>query len=137
MLVSTKGRYAARMLADIAVHQGDGYVPMKEIAARQQLSKKYLEALTPALADAGILSIRRGKAGGYRLAVSPEDLTLWRIICLTEGPMHAVACLEAGENPCDRCGDCPTLPVWTGLEKVVREYLESVTLRQLIDRPEA
>lgn len=137
MLVSTKGRYAARMLADIAVHQGDGYVPMKEIAARQQLSKKYLETLTPALADAGILSIRRGKAGGYRLAVSPEDLTLWRIICLTEGPMHAVACLEAGENPCDRRADCPTLPVWTGLEKVVREYLESVTLRQLIDRPEA
>ncbi len=134
MLVSTKGRYAARMLVDIAVHQGDGYVPMKDVAARQQISKKYMEAFTASLASAGILSIRRGKTGGYRLAVPPEEITLWRVICLTEGPLHAVSCLEPAENPCERCGDCPTLPVWAGLEKVVREYLESVTLRQLIEQ---
>ena len=134
MLISTKGRYAARMLADIAMHQGDGYVPMKDVAARQQISKKYMEAFTASLAAAGILGIRRGKTGGYRLLVSPADLTLWRIICLTEGPLHAVACLERPTNECARCDFCITLPAWEGLEKTVREYLESVTLQQLIDQ---
>ena len=134
MLISTKGRYAARMLTDIAMHQGDGYVPMKDVAVRQQISKKYMEAFTASLASAGILGIRRGQAGGYRLLVSPADLTLWRIVCLTEGPLHAVACLERPINECARCGFCITLPAWEGLEKVVRDYLESVTLQQLIDQ---
>ncbi len=134
MLISTKGRYVTRMLADIAMHQGSGYVPMKDVAARQQISKKYIESLTAPLAEAGILGIRRGQAGGYRLLVPPEEVTLWRIVSLTEGSLHAVACLERPVNTCARCGFCITLPAWEGLEKVVRDYLESVTLGQLISQ---
>lgn len=135
MLISTRGRYATRMLADIAMHQGeDGYVSMKSVAERQQISKKYLEAFTASLAGAGVLGIRRGKNGGYRLLVSPDEITLWRIICLTEGPLHAVTCLESPVNDCPRSGSCLTLPAWEGLERVVREYLGSITLRQLIDQ---
>ena len=135
MLISTKARYASRMLADIAMHQEDGrYVPMKDVAARQQISKKYLETFTASLASAGILGIRRGKGGGYRLLVPPDEITLWRIVCLTDGTPHAVACLEGPVNKCERRGFCVTLPAWEGLEKVVRDYLSSVTLRQLIDR---
>ncbi len=134
MLISTKGRYVTRMLIDIALNQGSGYVPMKEVSSRQQISKKYLEAFTAPLASAGLLGIRRGKTGGYRLLVSPDEVTLWDIVCLTEGPLHAVACLERPENTCSRCGFCITLPAWEGLEKVVRDYLQSVTLQQLIDQ---
>ncbi|MBR4458654.1 MAG: Rrf2 family transcriptional regulator [Clostridia bacterium] len=132
MLISTRGRYVTRMLADIAMHQGSGYVPMKDVAARQQISKKYIEAMTAPLAEAGILGIRRGHGGGYRLLVPPEEVTLWRIACLTEASMHAVACLESPVNTCARCDFCITLPAWEGLEKAVRDYLESVTLGQLI-----
>ncbi|MBR6029780.1 MAG: Rrf2 family transcriptional regulator [Clostridia bacterium] len=134
MLISTKGRYATRMLIDIAMNQGDGYVPMKDVAARQQISKKYMEAFTAPLASAGILGIRRGKTGGYRLLVPADQVTLWEIVCLTDGPLHAVACLERAENTCARCGFCITLPAWEGLEQTVRDYLKSVTLQQLIDQ---
>ena len=135
MLISTKGRYASRMLADIAMHQGsEGYVSMKDVAARQQISKKYMEAFTVPFASAGILGIRRGKSGGYRLLIQPDQITLWQIICLVEGPLHAVACLERPANECARCGFCITLPAWEGLEKTVHEYLDSVTLQQLIDQ---
>ena len=134
MLISTKGRYAARMLLDIALCQGDGYVSMKAVSARQRISKKYLEAITAPLAAGGLLGVRRGKNGGYRLLVSPADVTLWDVVCLTEGPLHAVACLGQPENTCARSGFCAVLPAWEGLERVVREYLESVTLQQLIDR---
>ena len=133
MLVSTKGRYATRMLVDIAMHQEDGYVPMKDVARRQQISKKYMEAFTAPVATAGILGIRRGKTGGYRLLVPTDQVSLWDIICLTDGPLHAVSCLERAENNCARCGFCITLPAWEGLDKVVRDYLQSTTLKQLID----
>ena len=135
MLISTKGRYASRMLVDIAMHQSDHeYVSMKDVAVRQQISKKYMEAFTAPLAAAGILGIRRGKTGGYRLLVPPDEITLWQIVCLIEGPLHAVACLERPVNECARCGFCITLPAWEGLEKVVHDYLESVSLQQLIDQ---
>ena len=135
MLISTKGRYASRMLVDIAMHQGDHeYVSMKDVAVRQQISKKYMEAFTAPLAAAGILGIRRGKTGGYRLLVPPDEITLWQIVCLIEGPLHAVACLERSVNECARCGFCITLPAWEGLEKVVHDYLKSVSLQQLIDQ---
>ena len=134
LLISTKGRYVTRMLVDIAMHQGSGYVPMKDVAARQQISKKYIEAFTAPLVEAGILGVRRGYTGGYRLTVPPEEVTLWRIVSLTEGSMHAVTCLERPVNTCARCGFCITLPAWEGLERVVREYLEGITLGQLIEQ---
>ena len=133
MLVSTKGRYATRMLLDIALHQQDGYVVMKEIAERQQISKKYLETFTSQLVDAGILLIRRGKKGGYRLMKAPSDITLLEVIRATEGAPHAVACLECQPNRCARAGFCMSLPAWQGLEDLVTDYLSSITLQQLID----
>ena len=133
MLVSTKGRYATRMLLDIALHQGNDYVSMKEIAERQQISKKYLETFTAQLADAGILQIRRGKNGGYRLLKEPSEITLLDIIKATEGTPHAVACLECYPNRCARAGFCMTLPAWMGLEDAVTNYLSTVTLQMLVD----
>ena len=133
MLVSTKGRYATRMLLDIALHQQEGYVVMKEIAERQQISKKYLETFTAQLVDAGILLIRRGKKGGYRLMKTPSDITLLEVIRATEGAPHAVACLECQPNRCARAGFCMSLPAWKGLEDLVTDYLSSITLQQLID----
>ncbi|MDO5143189.1 MAG: Rrf2 family transcriptional regulator [bacterium] len=137
MLVSTRGRYATRMLLDIAIHQGDGYVSMKEVAERQRISKKYMETFTAQLAAAGILGIRRGKNGGYRLLMEPSMVTLYDIVHAAEGPVHAVACLECEPNRCARAGFCMTLPAWAGLEKVVWDYMRSVTLQQLIDQAAA
>jgi len=134
MIVSTKGRYATRMLIDIAVNQKDSYVPMKDIAKRQQISKKYMETFTAQLSSAGILGIRRGKTGGYRLLRSPADITLYEILHLTEGSMHAVACLECSPNTCSRASYCVTLPVWIGLDNVVSKYLKGITLQDMIDQ---
>lgn len=134
MLISTKGRYATRMLLDIAQNQRDGYVSMKSIAERQGISKKYLEQFTAQLAKAGLLDIRRGNQGGYRLLVDPADITLADVLDLTEGSLHAVACLEHTPNRCERCESCITLPAWAGLDKVVRDYLSSVTLQSLLDQ---
>lgn len=134
MLISTKGRYATRMLLDIAQNQKDGYVSMKSIAERQNISKKYLEQFTAQLAKAGLLDIRRGNQGGYRLNADPADITLADILALTEGSLHAVACLEHTPNRCERCAFCLTLPAWEGLDKVVGNYLSSVTLQSLLDQ---
>ena len=134
MLISTKGRYATRMLLDIAQHQEQGYVSMKSIAARQGISKKYLEQFTAQLAKAGLLDIKRGNQGGYRLLKDPQDITLKEILGLTEGSMHEVACLEHTPNRCERCAYCPTLPAWKGLDQVVEQYLASVTLQMLLDQ---
>lgn len=134
MLVSTRGRYAVRMLLDIVIHQGENYVPMKDVAARQQISKKYLETFTAQLAKAGILGIRHGKSGGYRLLRDPAHITLLDVITAVEGSLHTVACLECNPNRCARAEFCMSLPAWKGLENVVSDYLQSVTLQQLIDQ---
>ena len=134
MLISTKGRYATRMLLDIATHQGDGYVPMKDVAMRQQISKKYMETFTAHLSSAGILGIKRGKEGGYRLLLAPSEVTLMDILRSVEDSLHAVACLECTPNRCARAPFCMSLPAWEGLDRVVQEYLSSVTLQQLIDQ---
>ena len=134
MLISTKGRYVTRMLLDIAQHQGDGYVSMKRIAERQGISKKYLEQFTAQLAKAGMIDIRRGNQGGYRLLADPARITLADILQLTEGSLHAVACLEHTPNQCAKCGSCLTLPAWAGLDKAVHNYLTSVTLKSMLDQ---
>lgn len=134
MLISTKGRYATRMLLDIAQHQDQGYVSMKSIAERQGISKKYLEQFTAQLAKAGLIDIKRGNQGGYRLLKDPKDITLQDVLALTEGSMRAVACLDHSPNRCERCSNCPTLPAWIGLDAAVEQYLSSVTLATLLEQ---
>ena len=133
MKISTKGRYALRMLLDLAEHQGDGYIALKDIAQRQEISKKYLEQIVPILNRAEILKTNRGFQGGYRLAKSPEKLTAGDILRATEGNLAPVACLDGEKIDCPRSEHCPTLPLWQGLNKVINEYLDSVTLQDLID----
>lgn len=134
MKISTKGRYALRMMLDLATHQGDGYVALKDIAQRQEISKKYLEQIVPMLSKSDILRTTRGYQGGYRLARRPEDYTARDILRLTEGSLAPVACLDCEVNTCPRSANCPTLPLWQGLDRVIEDYLAGVTLQDLIDR---
>ena len=133
-MISTRGRYALRMMLDLAENQGDGYVSLKDIAARQDISKKYLEQIIPVLNRAGLLQTTRGVQGGYRLTWRPEEYTVLDILSATETGLAAVACLEQDANPCARCCDCMTLPVWQGLDKVVKDYLGGITLQDVLDR---
>ena len=132
MMVSTKGRYALRVLIDLAEHQTDGYIPLKDTAARQEISEKYLEGIIKILVKAKLLEGVRGKGGGYRLTKAPEQYTVGSILRLTENSMAPVACLEPGSTDCPRMGRCKTLPLWPGLDKVVNEYLDGITLADLV-----
>ena len=131
MMISTKGRYALRFLADVAEHQGDGFVPLKDVAVRQKISEKYLEIVVKELVKGGLLTALRGKGGGYRLSRSPEEYNVRSILELMEGPLAPVACLESGRNACPRKNICRTLPLWQGLDKVIADYLSQFTLLSL------
>lgn len=133
MKISTKGRYALRMLLDLAVHQGIGYVPLKDIAERQNISKKYLEQIVPILNKSDILNTNRGYQGGYRLARTPDKYTVSEILRLTEGSLAPVPCVEQDPISCERSPECLTLPVWQGLYKVINEYLDGITLQDILD----
>ena len=132
MKISTKGRYALRMLADLATNS-DRYVSLKEIAERQQISKKYLEQIVPLLNSAGYLTTNRGYQGGYMLKKAPEECIVGDILRITEGNLAPVACLEQSPNRCKRCGECVTLPVWEGLYKLMSDYLGGITLADIIN----
>ena len=132
MKISTKGRYALRMLVDLAEHQGAGFVTLKDIANRQGISKKYLEQIVAVLNRDGILKTNRGYQGGYRLAQSPEHYTVGHILRLTEGSLAPVTCLEGDENTCPRAGHCTTLPMWEKLDALINDYLDSVSLADLL-----
>lgn len=134
MLVSTKGRYALRVMVDLAEHQAAGRIPLKEIAARQGISEKYLENILATLVRANMLSGMRGKGGGYVLTRPPEQYTVGEILRLTEGSLAPVACLERSPMECERSAGCATLPVWQGLHKVICEYLDGITLQDILDR---
>lgn len=137
MKISTKGRYALRMLLDLAEHQDSGYIALKDIAQRQGISKKYLEQIIPALNRADILRANRGFQGGYRLARRPAEYTVGEILRLTEGSLAPVACLEQEPNQCPRCAECATLSMWQGLDRVISEYLNGITLQDLLDRQQS
>ena len=111
-MISTKGRYSIRILLDLAEHRNGGYIPMKEVAARQDISLKYIEKLMPALKAAGFIESVHGIGGGYRLAREPETYTLWDILLRSEGDLAPVSCLKDGAGACARAADCRTLPVW-------------------------
>ena len=127
MMISTKGRYALRVMLDLARQPESGYVPLAEIAARQRISEKYLESILTVLSKAGMLRALRGKGGGYRLAKAPEEYSVYEILSLTEGTLAPVTCLEAGQS-CENSGACSTYPLWKGLDETVRNYLSSFTL---------
>ena len=135
MLVSTKGRYALRVMVDLADHRAQGRVPLKEIAERQGISEKYLENILSTLVRNGVLSGMRGKGGGYRLTKDPEQYTVGEILRLTEGSLAPVSCLDGGQNGCDRAAECPTIGMWTKLDEMINGYLDSVTIADLQSQP--
>ena len=134
MKISTKGRYALRMMLDMAQHQGRGAVALKDVAARQNISKKYLEQIALVLGQAGILHGSRGHQGGYRLVGEPKGYTVCEILEKMEGSLHPVACLDQAPNACERCNGCETLFIWEELDKRIRDYLTSMTLQDVLDR---
>ncbi len=133
MKISTKGRYALRLLIDLSLNQADGFIALKDVAQRQNISKKYLEQIVPSLTTGGVLKTSRGFQGGYRLNKDPSEVTASEVLRLTEGGLSPVTCLENGENECPRCNDCLTLPVWQGLERAINGYLDGVTLEDIIN----
>lgn len=133
MKISTKGRYALRMLLDLAQNGGDGFIALKDIAERQHISKKYLEQIVPVFNKSDILLTNRGYQGGYKLARTPDKYTVGEILRLTEGNLAPVVCLETEHNICERAADCITLPIWQGLQKVINEYLDNITLQDILD----
>ena len=135
MMVSTKGRYALRVMIDLAEHDDGLYIPLKEIAARQDISEKYLESIVKLLTRNGDLVGVRGKGGGYRLTRAPEEYTVGDILRLTEGGLTPVSCPGLDHRSCQRAEDCRTLPLWKELDAIINNYLDGVTLADLI-RPQ-
>ncbi|MBR1757824.1 MAG: Rrf2 family transcriptional regulator [Lachnospiraceae bacterium] len=138
MLVSTKGRYALRTMIDLAEHSCTGedisgyrFVPLTEVATRQEISEKYLESIVKLLVTAKFLEGVRGKGGGYRLTRKPEAYTVGEILRLTELSLAPVACLSEEVNTCERAPQCRTLPMWKGLADLVNEYFDGITLKEL------
>jgi len=132
MLISTKGRYALRILTDMAEHQSEHYIPLKEIAQRQDISEKYLESIVKTLVKGGVLTGMRGKGGGYRLSKSPDQVAVGKVLEMTEGSLAPISCLEEDAAPCARAAGCPTLAMWQGLDRVIREYLDGFTVADLM-----
>ncbi len=131
MMISTKGRYALRVMIDLAEHPGVS-IPLKEIAERQEISEKYLEIILKSLVREKFLIGQRGKGGGYRLSKAPEAYTVGSILRLTEGSLAPVACLNEKSEQCTRMHDCRTLSMWQGLDKLITDYLDSITIADLI-----
>ena len=131
MIVSTKGRYALRVMIDLAEHQTEKYVPLKEVAARQEISEKYLENILKVLVQNGFLEGLRGKGGGYRLTRSPDQYTVGEILMLTEGSLAPVSCLTPNAAPCSRMANCRTYEMWKGLNDLISNYFGNITLADL------
>ena len=136
-MISTRGRYAVRILLDLAEHADGALIPMKEVAARQGISLKYIERIMPALRNSGLIESTHGIGGGYRLAKPPETVTLWEILSLAEGDLAPVACLETGAEPCGRAPLCKALPVWQGYYALTKDYFSNLTLADLLKQPES
>lgn len=134
MKISTKGRYALRVLLDLAEHREDNYIPLKDIAARQGISKNYLEQIMMILNKSNFLNTTRGYLGGYRLARTPDQYSVGDILRVTEGSLSPVACLEEYGTDCERSTECMARWVWQGLEKVQLEYLDNLSLQDILDQ---
>ena len=132
MIVSTKGRYALRVMIDLAEQHSEERVPLKEIAERQEISQKYIESIMTMLSKSGFVDAVHGKGGGYSLNKKPEEYKVGDILRLTEGSLSPVACLEKGAEVCPRKADCRTLPLWTKLDELVEGYLDSISIADLM-----
>ncbi|MGN0534606.1 MAG: RrF2 family transcriptional regulator [Eubacterium sp.] len=132
MMVSTKGRYALRVMIDLAEHMDDGYIPMKLVAERQEISLKYLERIVPALSKNNLVEGVHGKGGGYRLSRPPEEYTVGEILRLTEGELAPVACLECGAEPCSRRESCKTISMWNEFYDMTNKYFDSIKLSDFL-----
>lgn len=133
MIISTRGRYALRVMLDLAENGNGDYIAMKKIAERQGISLKYLERILPVLTQNEIIEGVQGKGGGYRLTRTPDEYRVGEILRLTEGDLAPVSCLECGAEPCKRRDDCRTFPMWTKLNNMIEDYLDSVTLADLLN----
>lgn len=134
MRISTKGRYALRLMIDLAEHYDGSFIALRDVAQRQEISKKYLEQIIPVLNRNDVLQTSRGVQGGYRLSRAPDQYTVGEILRLSEGSISPVACVEEGTVQCPRSGGCVALPIWQGLDRVIREYLDAITLQDILDR---
>ena len=132
MIVSTKGRYALRVMVSLAQRAGEEYIPLKEIAEAEGISQKYLEAIMTTLSKAGFVDAVHGKGGGYRLNRSPEDYTIGSILKLTEGGLTAVSCTSQGASACSRAECCNALPMWERLDKMINDFFEGITVADLL-----
>lgn len=136
-MISTRGRYALRVMVDLAETGKDGYIAMKDIAKRQGISLKYLEKILPALVSEQLIEGVHGKGGGYKLTRKPEDYTVGEILRLTEGDLAPVACLSCKDTICERAKTCKTLPMWSELNRMINQYLDGKTIADLIRESEA
>ncbi len=131
-MISTRGRYAIRIMLDLAEHDNGSYIPLKDIAARENLSKKYLEIIVRDMVSGGLLSGASGKGGGYKLCRKPEEYSVGEILELMEGTLSSVACLAEGKNECPRQDVCETLPMWTEYDKMVHDFFYGKKLSDLM-----
>lgn len=136
MRISTKGRYAVRIMQDLALNADRGPVSLRDIAERQNITPKYMESIMAILLRKGLVTSLRGKLGGYSLSRKPETYSVYEILCAAEGDMEPVQCLALPQNSCLLKEHCVTLPLWEGLSAVIRAYLESHTLAELIEKGE-
>lgn len=136
-MISTKGRYSIRVMLDLAMQEPNRYIPLKEIAARQGLSDKYLEIVLKVLVKEKLLKGLRGKGGGYQLTRAPEDYTIGEILMLSEGNLSSVACLAPGAETCERAAQCITLPMWKKFDAMVHDYFFGITLADLIEQSQS
>lgn len=137
MKISTKGRYALRLLVDLAQHSDAGFITLKDIAARQNISKKYLEQIVPILNKAGMVQSNRGFQGGYKLAKNPSEICVYDVLSSTEGNLSCVTCLESDINLCPRKENCTTLFVWEGLNQVIQNYLNGITVQDILNHQQS
>ena len=136
MKISTKGRYALRLMLDLAMHDTGEFIPLKQIGERQEISVKYLEQIINMLVKAGYVKVARGSKGGYRLAGKPQEYTVGMILRLTEGSLAPVACMEDEVNTCDRAAGCITLPLWKRLNEAINSIVDNTTLEDMIEEHE-
>ena len=136
MIISSKGRYALRVMVDLAQHDTGEFIPLKEIATRQEISLKYLESIMNTLKKGRMLESASGKGGGYRLTRQPDEYRVIDILTVIEGNLAPVSCLELNGEKCDKTTKCTTCPFWKGLEAVIKDYLEKTTLQDILHQAE-